>query len=71
LAPPGFAPPDWPPSNDLGKKGDPLPQLQMVGMLETPVLRAFREGRPRIVAKNVAKVSSRFNKAQQANFVTH
>jgi hypothetical protein len=40
-------------------------------MLETPGLQAFREGWPKIVAKTVATVSSRFNKAQQANFVNH
>ena len=27
------------------KASDPLPQLQRVGMLETPVLQAFQEGR--------------------------
>jgi len=31
-----------PPSNDL-ETGDPLPQLQRVGTLETPVLQAFRD----------------------------
>jgi hypothetical protein len=40
-------------------------------MLETPVLRVFEKAGPRIVEENVATVSSRFNKAQQASFVSH
>jgi hypothetical protein len=71
LALPGFVPPDWPPSNDLGKKGDPLLQLQRVGILETPVLQAFRWRPPEIVAKIVDEVSSRFNKLQQPIFVNY
>jgi hypothetical protein len=40
-------------------------------MLETPVLQSSENAGPKIVAKNVAKVSSRFNKAQQAYSVTY
>jgi len=32
-------------------KGDPLPKLQRDGILETPVLQAFRWRLPEIVAK--------------------
>jgi hypothetical protein len=51
--------------------GDPLPQLQRAGILETPVLRAFRWRPPEIVAKTVDEVSSRFNKLQQPIFVNY
>jgi hypothetical protein len=51
--------------------GDPLPQLHRVGMLETPVLQAFRWRPPEIVAKTVDEESSRFNKLQQTIFVNH
>ena len=51
--------------------GDPLPQLQRVGMLETPVLQAFWWRPPEIVAKIVVEVSSRFNKLQHPSFVSH
>jgi len=53
-----------------GSKGDPLPQLQRVGMLETPVLQAFRWRPPEIVAKTVDEESSRFNKPQHPIFVS-
>jgi hypothetical protein len=33
--------------------GDPLPQLQRFGVLETPVLQAFRRRPPETVAKTV------------------
>ncbi len=51
--------------------GDPLPQLQRVGMLETPILQAFRWHPPEIVAKTVVEVSSRFNKLQHPIFVSY
>jgi hypothetical protein len=51
--------------------GDPLPQLQRVGILETPVLQAFRWRPPETVAKTVDEVSSRFNKPQQPIFVNY
>jgi hypothetical protein len=50
---------------------DPLPQLQMVAQLKTPVLRAFRKRPPRIVVKSVAKASSGFNKGQQVIFLSY
>jgi hypothetical protein len=46
------------------KRATPLPQLQRVGMLETPVLQTFRWRPPEIVAKTVDEVASRFNKLQ-------
>jgi len=49
-------------SFDESEKGDPLPYLQRAGHLGRPVLLAFRARPPPIVAKNVAKVSSRFNR---------
>ena len=52
-------------------RSDPLPQLQRVGILETPVLQAFRWRPPEIVAKTVDEVSSRFNKLQHAIFVSY
>jgi hypothetical protein len=51
--------------------GDHLPQLQRLGILETPVLQAFRWRPPEIVAKTVDEVSSRFNKLQQPIFVNY
>jgi hypothetical protein len=51
--------------------GNPLPHLQRAGMLETPVLQAFRWRPPEIVAKTVDEVSSRFNKLQHPIFVSH
>jgi L-aminopeptidase/D-esterase-like protein len=49
---PGFAPPGLNSKNDFDT-GDPLPQLQRVGTLETPVLQAFRWRLPEIVARTV------------------
>jgi hypothetical protein len=63
-----FAPLESHPNNDFGT-GDRLPQLQRVGILETPVLQAFRWRPPEIVAKIVDEVSSMFNKLQQPIFV--
>jgi len=53
------------------RERDHLRQLQRVGMLETPVLQAFRWRPPEIVAKTVDKASPRFNKLQHPIFVSY